>query len=133
MTSLRSSQTGFAAIAAIFLLVVLAALGTFMVSISSSQQLSSAQDIQGSRAYWAAQAGLEWALASLATAPTVCPTPPSPFMVDGFALALTCTASSFNEAGAVVLVYAVTSKASAGGSPGGLGYVERSLTASVEK
>ena len=126
-------QTGFAAIAAIFLLVVLAALGTFMVTISSSQQLSSAQDMQGSRAYWAAQAGLEWALASLAATPTACPTPPSPFAVDGFALAVTCTSASFNEAGATVLIYSVTSKASAGGSPGGLGYVERSLSAAVEK
>ena len=133
MTSPRSSQTGFAAIAAIFLLVVLAALGGFMVSISSSQQLSSAQDIQGSRAYWAAQAGLEWALGSLAVTPTACPTPPSPFVVDGFTLALTCTSASFNEAGAAVLIYSVTSKASAGGSPGGLGYVERSVSAAVEK
>lgn len=133
MTSERSSQSGFAAITAIFLLVVLAALGAFMVSISTSQQLTSAQDLQGSRAYWAAQAGLEWAFASIAVAPTVCPTAPSPFTVDGFALAVTCTSASFNEAATAVLIFSVTSKASAGGSPGGLAYVERSLSASVEK
>lgn len=132
MKSERPFQTGFAAISAIFLLVVLAALGAFMVSISSSQQLSSAQDVQGSRAYWAAQAGLEWALGSLAVTPTACPTPPSPFMVEGFTLAMTCTASTFDEAGATVLIYSVTSKASAGGSPGGLGYVERSLSVAKE-
>jgi len=43
-------QHGFAAIAAIFLVVVLAALGAFMVTYSNTQQLTSAQDIQGSRA-----------------------------------------------------------------------------------
>ena len=133
MTSERSSQSGFAAIAAIFLLVILAALGAFMVSISSSQQLNSAQDLQGSRAYWAAQAGLEWAFASIAAAPTVCPASPSPFVVDGFNLALTCTSASFNEGGAALLIFSVTSRASAGGSPGGVGYVERSLSASIEK
>ena len=132
MKSERPFQSGFAAISAIFLLVVLAALGAFMVSISSSQQLSSAQDVQGSRAYWAAQAGLEWALGSLAVTPTACPTPPAPFVVEGFTLAMTCTASSFNEAGAAVVIYSLTSTASMGGFPGGLGYVERSLSVAKE-
>ena len=59
-------QTGFAAIAAIFLVVVLAALGGFMMIFSNTQQLTSAQDFQGSRAYWAARGGLEWAIASVA-------------------------------------------------------------------
>ena len=53
-------QHGFAVIAAIFLVVVLAALGGFMVTFSNTQQLTSAQDLQGSRAYWAARAGLGW-------------------------------------------------------------------------
>lgn len=56
----RRHQVGFAAIAAIFLVVVLAALGAFMVTFSNTQQLTSAQDLQGTRAYWAARAGLEW-------------------------------------------------------------------------
>ena len=58
------AQRGFAAIAAIFLVVVLAALGGFMLTFSNTQQLTSAQDVQGSRAYWAARAGLEWGIAS---------------------------------------------------------------------
>ena len=126
-------QSGFAAIAAIFLLVVLAALGAFMVSISSSQQIASAQDVQGSRAYWAAHAGLEWALGSLSVTPAVCPTPPAPFTVDGFTLAISCTANSFDESGVTRRIYALRSVASAGGAVGGIGYVERSLSAAVEK
>ncbi|MCM8580609.1 MAG: hypothetical protein NFV56_14210, partial [Candidatus Accumulibacter sp.] len=55
------AQGGFALVSAIFLLVVLAALGAFMLTFSNTQQLTSAQDVQGSRAYWAAKGGVQWA------------------------------------------------------------------------
>ncbi len=74
-------QSGFAAIAAIFVLVVLAALGAFMVTSSNTQQLTSALDVQGSRAYWAARAGLEWGLA-LAKTNGACPAATSSFTVN---------------------------------------------------
>lgn len=132
MTGVRRIQRGFAAVAAIFLLVVLAALGAFMVSISSSQQLSSAQDLQGSRAYWVARAGLEWAIGSLSAVPAGCPTPPSPFVLHGFTLVLTCGSASFNEAGVTRVIYSLTSRASLGTGVGSIGFVERSVSASVE-
>ena len=132
MTGPRRIQRGFAAVAAIFLLVVLAALGAFMVSISSSQQLTSAQDLQGSRAYWVARAGLEWAIGSLSAAPGSCPTPPSPFVLHGFTLVLTCNPASFNEAGVTRVIYSLTSRASLGTSVGSIGFFERSVSASVE-
>jgi MSHA biogenesis protein MshP len=53
---------GFALFTAIFILVVLAALGAFILNISSSQQIGSALDVQGVRAYQAARAGIEWGL-----------------------------------------------------------------------
>jgi MSHA biogenesis protein MshP len=53
---------GFSLVSAIFLLVVLAALGVAMVSVSSVQNQSSAMDVQGVRAYQAARAGIEWGL-----------------------------------------------------------------------
>jgi len=55
-------QRGFAIVSAIFILVVLAGLGAAMLTISTAQQLGSALDVQGSRAYLAARAGLEWSL-----------------------------------------------------------------------
>jgi len=128
----RRAEHGFAAIAALFILVVLAALGAFMVSVSSSQQITSAQDIQGSRAFWAARAGVEWALGSLSAAPADCPTPPVPFVVEGFTLVVTCTRSAFDEGGATRLIYAISSRATRGGSAGAMAYVERSVSASVE-
>ncbi|MDP1652668.1 MAG: hypothetical protein Q8L56_08090 [Rhodocyclaceae bacterium] len=53
---------GFAIVTAIFILVVLAALGAFILNISSGQQIGSALDVQGVRAYQAARAGIEWGM-----------------------------------------------------------------------
>lgn len=53
---------GFAIVSAIFILVVLAGLGAFIVNISANQQIGSALDIQGVRAYQVARAGVEWGM-----------------------------------------------------------------------
>ena len=53
---------GFAIISAVFLLVVLAAIGVAMVTFSTAQHTASGQDVMGARAYQAARAGVEWAL-----------------------------------------------------------------------
>lgn len=132
MTHRHASASGFATIVALFLLVVLAALGAFMASTSSTQQVGSAQDIQGARAYWAARAGLEWGLGSLAASPGACPVPPAPFTVEGFTLTVTCANSSFDENGSPRVIYALTARAASGGAAGGMAYVERSVSASVE-
>ncbi len=58
----RAGAKGFAIVSAIFLIVVLAALGVGILVFSKAQQASSAYDVQGSRAYQAARAGIEWAL-----------------------------------------------------------------------
>ncbi|OYQ42123.1 hypothetical protein CHU94_03790 [Rhodoferax sp. TH121] len=124
-------QQGFAAVAAVFLVVGLAALGAFMLSFSNTQQLTSAQDVQGSRAYWAARAGLGWGLASLKANPTVCPAPnPRNFVLDGFTVEVNCTSSVYSDAGVNnVPIYRVVSRASQGA---GAAAVERSVSASVE-
>jgi MSHA biogenesis protein MshP len=55
-------QRGFAIVSAIFILVVLSVLGAAMVTLSTSQHLGSAQDVQGVRAYLAARSGAEWGM-----------------------------------------------------------------------
>lgn len=68
----RKSSTGFTGFAlptAIFLLVILASLGAFIVNISSSQHLGMALDIRGERAWQAANAGMEWVRYKLASNP----------------------------------------------------------------
>lgn len=55
-------QRGVGIVTAVFLLVVLAALGVAMVSVHTAQQQASALDVMGVRAYQAARAGAEWAV-----------------------------------------------------------------------
>ncbi len=124
------NQHGFAAIAAIFLVVILAALGGFMVTFSNTQQLTSAQDLQGSRAYWAARAGLGWGVAQITASPASCPTG-APASVEGFALTVTCSRSTYVDGVDTIVVYRFESRASAG-SAGSSNYVERSVSAAVE-
>lgn len=144
-TSSRPQQ-GFAAIAAIFLVVILAALGAFMVTFSNTQQLTSAQDLQGSRAYWAARAGLEWGIGSVVAStntPPACPTSPtastttlSTTFDGGFTVTVTCSRADYTEASAAAnrFVFQFTSVATtSGGTVGSVGYIERSLSASMER
>jgi MSHA biogenesis protein MshP len=61
----RREQGGFALIAAIFVLVVLAALGAFAVRINMAQEHSAQLELQEQRAQAALNAGLEYAAARL--------------------------------------------------------------------
>lgn len=63
----RKAQRGFSLVSAIFLLVVLAGLGAAMVSFSTTQNQLQALDVMGSRAYQAANAGIEWAAYNVQT------------------------------------------------------------------
>ena len=133
-------QSGFAAVAAIFLVVVLAALGAFMLSLSNSQQVASAQDTLGTRAYWAARAGMEWAVVA---GPGVCPAANTtltalaagvgPVEIDGFTITFRCSRNDYTEAGVTRKLYRFESTASMGTGVGSIGYVERSLSAGVEQ
>lgn len=128
----RRSHHGFAAIAAMFLVVVLAALGAFMVAFSNTQQITSAQDVQGSRAYWAARFGLEWAIGSVPIGATSCWATTPPASRDGFALTINCSVNSYSEGAATVYIFQLTSVASTG-TVGSVGYIERSVSAAVER
>lgn len=131
MTSPRSAQHGFAAMAAIFLLVVLAAMGAFMLTFSNTQQLTSAQDVQGTRAYWAARGGLEWGIAS-AMGAAACPASPASLALDGFSVSVSCAGQTFAEGGATRTIFRITSTASLGPAAGATGYIERSVSATIE-
>jgi MSHA biogenesis protein MshP len=66
---LRAGSRGFAIVSAIFILVVLGALGAFIVSVTTGQQIGSALDFQGVRAYQAARAGIEWGIYQVQATP----------------------------------------------------------------
>lgn len=134
MKHARTAQYGFAAVAAIFLVVVLAAFGSFMVSFSNTQQLNATQDLQGSQAYWAARGGLEWGIPTVMSTPALCVTPMAspPTPLDGFTISVDCVANAYTEGIATVTVMRLTATARRGGVAGNVGYVERSVSASVE-
>ena len=60
MNGIGLRKKGFALILAVFLLLTLAAIGTYLLTVSTGQTEAVSQDVQGSRAYQAARAGIEW-------------------------------------------------------------------------
>ena len=129
------AQRGFAIVAAIFLVVVLAALGAFMLTFSSVQHITSAQDVQGTRAYQAARTGIEWG-AYQVLQNSSCPAPTSLTAGGtqaGFSIVVQCNSfPSTTEGGNTVNMYQIISTASQG-TVGSATYVERQLQATIGK
>ncbi|MBR7800062.1 hypothetical protein [Undibacterium fentianense] len=136
-------QSGFSLVSAIFLLVIFAALGLFMLSIYSSQRSTANQDVRGVLAYQAAKAGLEWGsyqILSLENAQVVnalyanCnPSMGSPSFagaLSNFSVNVSCVQTSTIEDGNTIRVYTLTSTASAGTAPSN-DFVERQMKASI--
>ena len=130
---------GFLLPAAIFILVILAALGAYALNITSIQQTTSTQDVQGARAYQAARAGVEWAAYQVLTPGTTalanCPASPTSLTIDGFTVAVTCSRSAdYSEQGTdhTIALYDIVSTASFG-TAGALNYIERQVQLTLSK
>lgn len=129
-------QRGFSLVTAIFLLVVIAALGTFAVTLSTTQQLSAAQDVLGARAYQAARVGIEWGAYQVLRNGSCAASQPlaaMPGTLAGFTVTVTCTPSPsnpFDEAGTPVNMFLLTSTAFQG-TPAAPNYVERQMTVTI--
>ncbi len=139
MKRIASAQRGFSLISALFLLLVLGALGTYMVSISGTQHFTALYALQGAKAYYAARSGIEWE-----TARVVGPTGsaancgagtvnPGSYLT-GFTVTISCTSSAHSENGGattynVYYIDAFAETTTPGfGQPG---YASRRLTVSV--
>lgn len=138
MNILIKNQNGFGLVTAIFLLVVLAALGGVMMTFFTSQQQSLATDVLGSRAYQAARAGIELGAYDVAAAASGagCSGYPKSIAAGSmsgglapFSVQVLCTPSSASEGGATVYIYKLTSTAGNGVATGSPDRVERSITA----
>lgn len=136
MKTIQNIQHGFSLVSAIFLLVVIAALGTFAVTLSTTQQQSAALDVMGARAYQAARAGIEWGMYQALRGGGVCagtlPVGTLPGTLSGFEVTVTCLPTLHNDTGAVsgvVTVYNLTSSAKQGAvtTPN---YIERQIDVS---
>lgn len=126
-------QRGFSIVSAIFLLVVLSALGAFMLTFSNVQQMTSAQDLQGSKAYQVARAGIERGAYQIIIVNTDCSSFPLSNNLQGFSLVVTCTPSGpYTEGGNTIHLYQITATATTG-TVGSTTYTERQLQATLEK
>ena len=136
-------QRGFSLITAIFLIVVLAALGVAILLVATFQHSSSAIDVQGARVYQAARAGVEWGMFQVVDpgntvgGPAALPgcfatttfSPAGTF--SGASATVSCTVSPpTTELDRNVNVYVIISTAKLGpvGSPN---YVERQIAVTV--
>jgi len=61
----NNKQDGFTLVMAIFILVVLALVGSYMMRLSGVQQTTTSHALQSARAYQAAKAGINWAAATI--------------------------------------------------------------------
>lgn len=66
-------ESGFTLISAIFLIVVLAALGAYMVTIGGVQRTTITHTILAARVYFGAKSGLEWAINRAVNTSSACP------------------------------------------------------------
>ena len=154
----RRAHRGFAIASAIFILVALAALALAITVLTTQTQTGQARDMQGSRAYQAARAGLDWgaylvldpsnatatsgaaALPNCPGAAGSCPAAASPTssamptsafgstVLSGFAVTLQCSCADFTEAGRNIRVFQLSATATTGS---GASAIERKLTARV--
>ena len=138
------SQRGFAIVSAIFIVVALAALGAFVMVVSTTQQLGSALDLEGARAYQAARSGTEWGAAKVLAAGSSCFAVKNlGTAVNGVAVTVNCGEGPSGDTGELGLgaLFTITATAcnrpdAVGACPGAAGtanYVERRLTVLVER
>lgn len=108
---------GFALVAALFLLVVLGALGAFAMRINMTQQQGSDSTLSRARARAAAQAGMQYAAARLLATGDCATLTPSFNVAYGMSVGVTCSgplAPAPLVNGVPVRIFTVTATASAG-------------------
>ncbi len=128
---MRRLQKGFTLIAAIFLLVVVAALVVYMTNIRVVQQTTLLYGVQGARAIQAARSGIEWgiyqSIVNTSCAGSTSFTDPA---FAGFNIEVQCGQTTHTEGTTFIDTYQLTSIASSG-TFGSLDFVQRQIQATV--
>lgn len=140
---MRRGSAGFAVVNAIFLIIVLGALGAAAVTLSKTEADAGTKSLLAAKVYYGARAGLDWGIQQTLSDPNIAPsasnrcnsaTFPSPFTftlsdanLAGIVVTVTC---SFSTHGTGALVYYITSRATTG-APGSFNYAERRMEATV--
>ncbi len=113
-------ENGFAIVSALFVVVILALIGSYIVSISALTRAAQSLSLQGDKAYYAAKSGLEWGIYKVAPSsvsggapPYNCPTSPTTLTftqggLKGFSSTVSCTQSAFTESGSTYNLFQIT-------------------------
>ena len=136
MRNSATRQRGVALVNAIFLIVALAALGAYMVSIGGVQQATTNQALINARTLIAARAGLDWAIHRAIAPPTAgtgeCSSSTTfgltGYGLDNIQVTVECVSSLYSPA--TVYIYQITSTARYG-TAGSLDYAERKVDATL--
>lgn len=137
----RNHERGFALVAAVFIVVVLALLGIMMVTIGGMQRATASAAVQGARAYHAARAGVEWGIrqalnnrvptcGAAALTPTTNNFNLGVTGLSGFAVSVVCSYTDHRERGDDYYVFVITATASSG-TFGDTDYVSRRIQVTV--
>lgn len=147
-TSPERHAGGFTMVSALFIVVVLAALGAAITKVSTRQHLGSAAEVESARALQAARAGLEWAAFQVLRNPAPPAAAPACFGTASFTAAglssytitVSCNRTSGTDGSTTLAFYQLTASAcnaptsgacpSTAANPGNT-YVERQLAWAV--
>ena len=127
-------QRGFTLMSAIFLVVIVAMIAGYAVSIGNAQRTGGVLGLLGARAACAAQSGLDWAVATV-TATHACTvagtrfTPTGPGL-EGYAVGVDCTAVPVTE-GATTYTMFTLDVVAQHGSEGSEDFAHRRVSAQV--
>lgn len=124
---------GFTLVSAIFILVILSLVGSFIVKVSTLTQRSQNLAILGTRAFFAAKSGIQWGIFKVTdgSGPYNCPASPTIMNLTqgtaaGFTVEVSCAQNSFTERGKNYNVFIITALGRFGASTD-LDYVSRRL------
>ena len=131
-------QRGFAIVSAIFLLVVLAGIMAYMVTLTGVQHATSLMSTQGERAHYAARSGIEWAISDLVNrngaglncGPGAVVLNLTQGALAGFAVTIQCSSTAVTEGTTTYNFHALKAFAVVG-SAGQPGFAQRQLEVSV--
>ena len=135
MKSPRPSRSrGFSIVAAVFLIVVVALIAGYAVTISTVQQADTTSALLAARADAAASSGLEWGIARV-TRDSACPSASTSFSPAGttlsaFSVTVTCSSTAVTEGATAYTLFTLTATATFS-SVGTEDYTRRVVTAQV--
>lgn len=132
MRGTANRQRGFSLVSAVFLLVVLAALGAYAVRLNTLQQQTVTASLRAAQAFQAARAGVEWAAyralnGGICGGATLTLTEGS---MAGFRVSVQCSQSAHAEGSGTTRIFVFDVRAEAG-VYGGPDYVSRRLQTKI--